>query len=369
MKTKLLTAGFLLAASASPITQANFLGIGWDPTGGNNPTIDLASLDWAPTSFSAKGGNAAILNAALNQQFGLSLSTDFAVYTHARLGSIVSYDEFGDPVTYTPSGLNTPITGYEYTMVMSYIESVDTVNTAGLGSATFIANLSRVSESFFEIYYGSVNANDLTGSGFRDGKLVMTGIVDDTAEAAAGSFIITNANSENLDQFGSGSAANKNNYGIQQTKKGNGTNGAVTIKITGQDTNFFKTPIDILQIANISQALPFISVNPSDCYTDSAVGVAIGSTVADTECNAVHINGQALNPATQPLPTTYHGFVPNSGPNNTTLNGADANNDFIAQTDYNSPLTPKQIPEPSSVLLLGVSLLGLLGFSSRKKMG
>lgn len=352
MKTKLLTAGFLLAASASPITQANFLGVGWDPLGNSTPTVDLGAMDWQPTSFAAKGGNTAILNSAINAQTGSHLSTDFIVYSHTKLGTTA--DPFDN--SNTPSGLNT---AYEYTMVLSYVESVTSVNTVGLGSATFLTSYSGA--SFLEIYYGATrDSNSSSGFGFRNGTLVMKGILDTSVPAATGSFAISNATLVNLDQTGDG-----NQYTGQKTQSGQGINGELAWKITGQDYRFFTTPIDILNIANISQTLPFRTVNPSDCYTVNTVGV-IGSTVTDTECNNVHVNAP-LNPATQPL-AGFGGFVPNSGPSNTTLTGVDANHDFIAQTDFNSTLTAKQIPEPSSVLLLGVSLLGLLGFSSRRKM-
>lgn len=345
MKTKLLTAGFLLAASISPLTQAAFVGIGWDPRGGNNPTIDLGTLDWAPTSFVSKGGNTAILNFVTH-----SGPTDFTVYSQARLAA--TSDPFSNPNT--PLGLGT---AYEYTMVMGYVENVTAVDAVAR-RAEFTTDPSKA--SFFEIYYGAVNSVALNGSGFRDGTLVMQGIL---GNSAAGEFKITNTSLVYLDGTGDG-----NQYGIQQTQKGFGTNEDVVWNILAQDYNFFKTPIDTLAVANISQALPFGSVNPSDCFTKNASGAAIGDSVTDTECNNFHVNGNALSPALQPLPPGFGGFVPNVAPKNTTLTGADANPDFIAQTDFNSPLTPKAVPEPSFVLLLGIGLLGMLGFSSKRKM-
>jgi hypothetical protein len=115
-----------------------------------------------------------------------------------------------------------------------------------------------------------------------------------------------------------------------------------------------------LQIANISIGLPFNSVDPADCFNaNAAFGGAIGTTNASV-CNAVHVNG-LLNPATQP----GTGVIPSVGLSNGVLSAGGL--DFVAQTDFNSPVS-FGVPEPGSVALLGVSLLSM-ALGLRRKWG
>lgn len=350
MKTKLLSAGFLLAAAVSPLTQA---GVTWNVTGGAGPTLDLGTFDWGPTSFAAENGNVAIAN-FING----SGATDFRVYSHAKLVGATNPSD----VDITPAGLSSD---YEYTMVMSFVEDV-TAAVPALDLAAFVADPTKA--SWFEIYYDDLKdasglASDaITGSGFRDGTLVMKGVLDN---AATGNFTNDGTARDDLDSTGDG-----NQYTGQTTVTGAGSNKTLIWKMIAEDGSFF-SDVDTLQMANISQSLAFISVNPSDCFTNNTFGT-IGGTATDTECDTTHVDG-VLDPATQT--NGGGGFVPDVASVNGELK-FDAlgkafvdSDDFVAQTDFNSPLTaaPVQAPEPGSMLLLGMGLLGMLGFSSKRK--
>jgi hypothetical protein len=349
-KKTLLATALLAALGAS--TQAH--AVLFDPDGaGGGAAINFASFDWTTSSFVAIGGNQAVANFANG-----SGSTEFTVLTHATLGNFV--DSNGNNISGTGLGSD-----FEITMTLAFTETV-----TGLGSfgGQNFAAFSTVPGglSFLNIFYDtSIDANALTGSGYNDGRVILTG---SGVTSANGNFAVNAPGGVttvvNIDQSGA------NDYTGQQTVTGQGTTGQFSVDNLTTDSAFFLQGLDAFGIsfANISQDLPFISVNPSDCFTSTTTGTAVGASTAATGCNPVHTNGTFAANAVGAFAPPAPGYVPITGSVNGAfiVPGANTGPDFVAQTDFNSPVTAAPVPEPGSIALLGLGL-GMIGMVSRRR--
>jgi hypothetical protein len=284
MKKTLLSAALLAALGAS--TQAHALLFNPDGAPGGALNINVGSFDWGPTSFVAVGGNQAVVNFLANAAAppnGDPLDTTFTVLTHATLiGTLNPSNAINEM-----SGLGTD---YEITMAFGFTERVSNVIPPSSGDPGAIARFATVptGNAFLEIFYDSaVDSDALTGAGFNNGRLILSGT---TVGASTGSFTVeTDLPPGALDQSGG------NNYPGQLTVIGGGNQRNLAVNDLAWDPLFFLQPLAEfgIQYANISIALPYVSVDPSVCFTTAASGVGIGnSTGGAEECfGQDHVNG------------------------------------------------------------------------------
>lgn len=314
--------------------------------------IVATALDWTQTSFLAKGGNQAVANFLSG-----SGSTTFDVYTHAKL---VGYTDAAG-VSHS-----LPAMGGEITITAKFTEQVVAGAAIPFPTATFMST----GAGWVEMYYSSTaNSNNLTGSGFDDGTLIMRG---DGVDSVFGSFTVTSTSPQVLDCTDKvAGVCTDDDYSGQTTVPGFGSQAAITFGSAGfvLDNNYVKSAVLDFSILfeNISIGLPYGTVDPSHCFTlnqgsATSASIAAGTATGQTsECDTTHTDG--LFSAN----TGGAGYVPVIGAVNglSPVFSARGGPDFVAQTDFNSAVTGTA-PEPGSIALMGLAL-GALGLASRRR--
>jgi hypothetical protein len=215
------------------------------------PTETIGGLDFAP-------GNALAVSA-----LPLSVGKTFQLDYQATLAGLIS----PTGIDFSPPGLNST---YQITAVASFTEVVTSLS-ANNSVATFALAPTQSPNSFFELYFNpAVIADNLAGTGFNSGTLILSGKLNPTIANSSNFAMALDASGnpviQPLDLF------NPSNYPGQLTVTGVGS-ALFNADATSFDPAFFLTPV--VQFGfNTSTSVPFQTTDPSMLFVGAPGGAA-----------------------------------------------------------------------------------------------
>jgi hypothetical protein len=229
---------------------------------------------------------------------------------------------------------------YEWTVSFGFLEVI-TANIPGITTNTAIID---GGVNFFEIYFDATNnANNLAGTGFDDGTLILSGsiLALDQLNGVNGT---TNFAPNGI--FGDLDTNGANDYVGQTTVNGTG-GGQLEIEIDFQNPLFFIQDITGFNVdVNTQLNLPFNAVDPSSCF-DGIAGANNGGTMLGA--------GGGHGPCDPVASTGSIGA----------FNGVDGPNVMFV-LDPTATITGV-VPEPASVALLGIGFAAFGGLSAKRR--
>jgi hypothetical protein len=302
----LAAAAVLGAAFAAPSMAGGT--VTFDPTGtpgaAGNLTIDV--LDQKPGNAIAVGASAAS-----------TVGTPFTLLYQSNLNSA----DLAGVTQFSQTGI---AGNHNFTFLAGFGEKIASNNPTLIGPQLAFAFDPANPVNYFRMFHTTgAQGDNLTGAGFGNGGIILFGHV--LNQDFTSNFQVTGGGpGTNLDQVGA------DNYPLIDTLSGAGST-KLTIFIDGFDPNFFPSlaPGQTFTFVNTSQVLPFLQIDPSACF--HSTGTALCDQPGATLTSVGAVNGA-------------------TGPN--TMFQADANTSF-------------QVPEPMSLLLVSLGLLGM-GLIRRK---
>lgn len=252
-------AAMALCFSAIQVNAASPITFDPDGTGASASATVVGSFDWAPGSALIGAQEGAAVPAI---PLPLDSASSAQAYAHGAL--INATDDLGDPTGL--AGLNVD---YEITFIVSNGVAIAT-NADG---SEVLFDLDPATSNFFQILYDpAVNALALTGEGYSDGQVILSGQLVELA----GNFTTPDVPLETLDQSPDG-----DDWAGIQTVVGVGAQ-QLAVLVQFVDKDFFVSGLDKGSILpfNNSQILAFKQTNPSEAFDESAASV-LPTLIAD----------------------------------------------------------------------------------------